>query len=156
MTNKLPDQARDEFEKPNSTLVFRGVAEHNRERAGKWWSTDPYYALFYAKGGKGVLFVADVDNGYLQSHGNDASIDEGYENYTFPHIDPPGMRVATPEEIQELKDARPKPPAGEEPLFPGMVIHPENAVELGIKIFRGNAGSIALPQVVTVEPAQDK
>ena len=133
-------------------LIFRGITKtHERDRAGAWWSTDPYYALFHAGGGAGSLFVASVDEETLAKLSKDASIDEDYENYLFPKQDPPGIRTASTEEIEALRGARPTQPEDENPLSVGMVMHPNNAVEIGQRIFGdGDLGSLAVSEAVTV------
>jgi hypothetical protein len=86
-----------------TTLLYRGVGvEHNRERIGSWWTTNPYYALVYASGGEGNMFVASIDTDKLTQLAYDVSQDEGYENYGFVEQDPPGARIVTQGEIEAL------------------------------------------------------
>ena len=92
-----------EFEQPPTTLLYRGVrGDEERTRIGQWWTTNPYYAMVYANGGKGKMFVAQVSTNELGSMSHDVSQDEGYQNYGFVEHDPPGAREVTQDEVGAL------------------------------------------------------
>ncbi len=138
--------------KQNPILLYRGVPEHSdeKERVGRWWSTDPYYAYHYSSGGNGRLFVAQVQPEVLSELAKDVSIDEGYENYLFPDEDPAGARTASEEEIVALRSAT---MIVEHDDIPGgsMIQRPHNAVEIGYEIFgQKDIGAAALSETARV------
>jgi len=103
MSEESPSSPNLEPQIP-TTLLYRGVSyKDNGSRIGQWWTTNPYYALVYANGGNGKMFVARVDTDALAQLSHDVSQDEGYENYGFVDQDPPGARIVTKDEIEALK-----------------------------------------------------
>ena len=132
-----------------TTLIYRGTGENRgHERMGAWWSTDPYYSLRYADGGKGQFFVAQVDDDELTKHANIASIDEGYEIYIFPMQDPTTARLATAEEIEALRSEAIIDNPTDLPGGP-LLRRPSNSVEIGYRIFAPQAiGATATNKLV--------
>lgn len=121
-------------------VLFRGVGSKRKDtgRAGKWWSTSPWYAMRH-KSSDGTLYVAEVEETELKRLAKDASIEGDFENYFFGNQDPPGAREATREEIDEY--SKHEITSNPRPGHPGFLSHmvfvkkPENHVELGKKIF---------------------
>lgn len=84
------------------TLLYRGVNQPNlNRRIGRWWSTNPYYALHFA-GSKGEMYVAKISKLDLKELAKDVSIEEDFENFFFQVQDPPGARKVIRREIKEL------------------------------------------------------
>jgi hypothetical protein len=103
MSEYKPSPPDPELEKPSTTLLYRGVlGSEEHTRIGQWWTTNPYYALVYAEGGVGKMFVVSIDTDKLGSMAYDVSQDEGYQNYGFVEQDPPGARMVTQDEINAL------------------------------------------------------
>lgn len=122
-----------------TTLLYRGVShEDNESRIGQWWTTNPYYALVYANGGSGKMFVARVDTDKLDQLAHNVSQDEGYNNYGFVDHDPPGARVVTQDEIAALKiiSLNEASNIGASDLPGGQLLKtPDNPIEAGKAVF---------------------
>lgn len=121
--------------------LFRGVGPRKGEieRAGRWWSTSPWYAMRH-RSRDGTLYVAEVEESELKALAKDKSIEEDFQNYLFVDRDPPGTREASREEIDEYsKHEIPSTPNSGSPgsRFPKAVFikKPEDHVELGRRIF---------------------
>jgi hypothetical protein len=130
-------------EKEKPILIYRGMkTEHDRERIGHWWITDPYHALVYSNNGAGQMFVASVDRTELAEHAKDAST-EGLRTYYFADQDPSSARLATPEEIEALRTATTF--SIEDRSITGGIKTPDNGIEIGESIFGPkDIGSVAL------------
>ena len=115
-------------------LIYRGIGTaHDRDRIGSWWTTHPYLALRYADRGSGVLFVASIVPEVLAALAQDVEGD-GYENYIFSRQDPPNVRQATNDEIDQLKAAITYI------QVPGIAVNPlpswpEDPISIGEEIF---------------------
>jgi len=86
-------------------LLYRGINQPNLKgtRIGRWWSTDPYYALRYSGGHlEGKMFVAKISEEDLRRLSVDVSIDEGYENFYFRDEDPQNIREVARHEKELL------------------------------------------------------
>ena len=120
----------------SSNIIYRGVGPgDDRERAGAWWTTNPYYALAFTRGG-GTLFVSKVGRDVLDG-ASDVSQDE-YPNYGFPDADPPGVRVATEDEIAQLRAlGETEAPVGLSSDLPGGQLQhtPDNPIAAGEQVF---------------------
>jgi hypothetical protein len=109
----------------NRIHLFRGIGKpNNLDRIGKWWSTNPYYAMVYGANMVGQIFVATIDKEQLQQGLADRSIADAsqdeFPNYIFRSTDPPNARPMTMPEITKLKGlasgpAKPIGPAGGAP-----------------------------------------
>lgn len=65
-------------------VLFRGVNQPNiHGRIGRWWSTDPFYALQYSGGGKGFFAVAKVLRRDIEKLAKDASIEAGSKIFSL-------------------------------------------------------------------------
>lgn len=130
----LPDANANEANEQEETavLLFRGVdIESSGDRAGKWWSTNPYYSLRRSDTGKGSLFVAKVSPADLVK-AKDVSLEAEYQNYFFEEEDPPGTREVTEEEMKKLLENTTFTKGA---LGGQMMATPQNAVEIGRRIF---------------------
>jgi hypothetical protein len=106
----------------NNIHLFRGIGKaNNLDRVGKWWSTNPYYAMVYGGNQVGQVYVATIDKPTLQRGLADRSIKDAtqdeFPNYIFGNSDPPGARAMTMPEMQKLRTmasgpSKPIGPAG--------------------------------------------
>ena len=92
----------------NRIHLFRGIGRpNNMDRLGRWWSTNPYYAVKYGGSQLGQVFVATLNKGDLQRGLSDGSVadvtQDEYPNYVFRTVDPPGARPMTMVELQGLQ-----------------------------------------------------
>lgn len=109
----------------NNIHLFRGIGKpNNLDRIGRWWSTNPYYAMVYGGSMVGQIYVATISKALLQQGLADRSIKDAsqdeYPNYIFANQDPPGARPLTMPEIAKLQNlasgaAKPIGPAGGSP-----------------------------------------
>jgi hypothetical protein len=132
--------------------LFRGIGQpNNLDRLGRWWTTNPYYALRYAGIKEGQFFVAQIskqelEQGLQNGMIKDASQDE-YPNYIFAQSDPPGARPATAQEITQLRilsgdldqNGQEIPPEPRVGIMPSVRIfrqlHNQDAINAGYKVF---------------------
>jgi hypothetical protein len=127
-------QTSESKERDAVVRLYRGIGKKiERERAGAWWSTNPYYALRYSNAGGGEMFVAFATEEQLVLLAKDVSIESDYQNYFFREQDPPKMRSVTAQEIDELKSYAQfhKQEIGAVTMKP-----PENFIEIGNRIFK--------------------
>ena len=113
-------------------LLYRGINQPNLKygRAGRWWTTNPYYAYRFSDDGKG-MYVAKIDERDLNKLSIDVSIEEEFQNYYFRNIDPPN-RIATSEEIKRLLSYA----TFSKGIIGGIMMkQPNNPIEIGKKIF---------------------
>ena len=88
--------------------LFRGIGgpPNPFDRIGRWWSTNPYYALSFGSVNHNQTFVAgisknDLTQGLQQGIINDVTQDE-YPNFIFQN-DPHGARKLTPQEVLKFR-----------------------------------------------------
>ena len=120
------------------TLLYRGVsADNDRSRIGAWWTTNPFYALSFANGENGRMYVARVDTVNLSFTAHDVSQDEGYENYGFIDDDPEAARLVTQEETNALLTVSQGNTTTRSSDLPGgpLMKTPDNPVEIGKQVF---------------------
>lgn len=111
--------------------LYRGIERtHSQERVGKWWSTNPYYALTKASGS---LFFAKVPKAELEKYAKDVSLEAEYENYYFSDQDPSTARLVTEEELKELQS---KARYSKGKIGGTMMKPPDNPIEVGRAIFK--------------------
>ncbi len=133
MDQELPDTNKTEKkEEEPDFLLYRGIGRNKEGSIGHWWSTNPYYALRYAQGGKGEVYWVKMKKLEIERLSSDVSLEDNYQNYFFKE-DPPNAERATNEQLEILKSktifAKSKGPGGV------MMKTPENAVEIGKEIF---------------------
>lgn len=121
-----------ENDRERYVYLFRGLANTKEGRIGAWWSTNPYYALRFAQGGTGSLYMAKVPMSALNT-AIDVSTENEYSNYFF-NTDPPDARLVPPEKIKELQSYM----VASNGLIGGTLQRPPtNPVEIGRKVFGG-------------------
>lgn len=140
MSESKNDEASQSPENTEDYLeyIYRGIDRaHEGERAGQWWSTNPYYVLNRV-GKNGTMFVATVSRSELEKHAKDVSLEAEYKNYFFSDKDPSTTRQATPKEMEELqsKATYVKAKVGRMLMKP-----PENPIKVGREIFSSKKGT---------------
>jgi len=87
----------------DDVILFRGIKDpNNRTSIGRWWSTNPFYALKYGNIKQGQIFIAKIKETELKTLARDVSIEGHYKNYFFVDQDPPNARELNQKEIDQL------------------------------------------------------
>lgn len=129
-------------------LLFRGTAvPPDWDRLGKWWTTNPYYAIGYGSSKQGQIFVANISSEELNEGLDSGQIvdvtQDEYKNYAFRASDPPGARPVSEEELQQFTDrAQATAPPIPQQKRPGMQsvrpqLQGQEALDSGYQIIQG-------------------